>query len=145
MVRGLIMRDGRTPRRAIIGLSIASILLALSLTSCFAQRRGDESQSIRPRRALAQDSRTITVKAVEKLQAAIDRAKFGDTILLQAGAKNIPRPQRHLRQREPVGFDTAIDLSTGVEINPEKIVCIYGTDVENAHELAELGPFDLVV
>ncbi len=86
MVRGLIMRAGRTPRRAIIGLSIASILLALSLTSRFAQRRGDESQSIRPRRALAQDSRTITVKAVEKPQAAIDGAKFGDTILLQAGA-----------------------------------------------------------
>lgn len=50
-----------------------------------------------------------------------------------------------LDKESQIGFDTAIDLSTGVEINPEKIVCIYGTDVENAHELAELGSFDLVV
>ncbi len=42
-------------------------------------------------------------------------------------------------------FDEAINLAEGVEINPEKIVCIYGKDVEDATELAALGPFDLVV
>ncbi len=42
-------------------------------------------------------------------------------------------------------FDEAINLGIGVEINPEKIVCIYGKDVEDAQELADLGPFDLVV
>lgn len=42
-------------------------------------------------------------------------------------------------------FDEAIDLDAGAEINPDKIVCIYGTDVENAAELADAEPFDLVV
>jgi SAM-dependent methyltransferase len=42
-------------------------------------------------------------------------------------------------------FDEAIDLSTETELNPEKIQCIYGSDIENAKELAAIGPFDLVV
>jgi hypothetical protein len=42
-------------------------------------------------------------------------------------------------------FDTAINLEGDLEINPEKIVCIYGKDVENAPEVDQLGPFDLVV
>ncbi len=42
-------------------------------------------------------------------------------------------------------FDEAVNLNTGVEINPDKITCIYGKDVEDAGELAGLGPFDLVV
>jgi Methyltransferase domain len=46
---------------------------------------------------------------------------------------------------EQARFDAAINLSSGVEINPDKIVCIYGKDVEDATELAQLGPFDLVI
>ena len=54
-----------------------------------------------------------------------------------------------LRETLPEGeqsrFDSAINLSDGVEINSEKIVCIYGTDVENSEEVVQLGPFDLVI
>jgi hypothetical protein len=32
-----------------------------------------------------------------------------------------------------------------VEINPQRIVCIYGKDVEDASQLDNLGPFDLVI
>lgn len=56
------------------------MMLVLSLTSCFAQR---------PRRAAdaeSQKSTLINVNAGDNLQTAIDRAKFGDTIVLEAGA-----------------------------------------------------------
>ena len=42
-------------------------------------------------------------------------------------------------------FDAAIDLSSSVEINPERIVCLYGKDVEDSPQLDNLGPFDLVI
>ena len=42
-------------------------------------------------------------------------------------------------------FDEAVDLSTGIELNPEKVLCIYGTDVENAEQLFSMQPFDLAV
>ena len=42
-------------------------------------------------------------------------------------------------------FDEAIDLTSGVEINDTRIHCIYGMDVENAHDLSKGDPFDLVV
>jgi hypothetical protein len=42
-------------------------------------------------------------------------------------------------------FDEIIDLSDGVKINSEKIVCIYGKDVEDSKEVVELGPFDLAI
>jgi SAM-dependent methyltransferase len=42
-------------------------------------------------------------------------------------------------------YDDAIDLSRGVEINKDKIQCIYGVDVENAQELFKVDPFDLAL
>jgi len=42
-------------------------------------------------------------------------------------------------------YDEAIDLSSGVEVNKDKIQCIYGVDVENAQELSKVDRFDLVV
>lgn len=42
-------------------------------------------------------------------------------------------------------FDEAIDLNGGLEIDPARVMCIYGTDVENAKELIDIEPFDLVV
>lgn len=42
-------------------------------------------------------------------------------------------------------FDSAINLSDGVEINAEKIICNYGKDVENSEEVVQLAPFDLVI
>jgi len=71
----------------VIQLSLTSVLVIWSFTSCSAQRRNESPT--RPRRAEVQNpgsSNVINVRAGEKLQAAIDRAKFGDTIVLQAGA-----------------------------------------------------------
>ena len=42
-------------------------------------------------------------------------------------------------------FDEAINLSKGIELNPARIKCIYGVDVENAEELKSVEPFDLVI
>lgn len=42
-------------------------------------------------------------------------------------------------------FDEAIDLADGVKINPEKLRCVYGVDVEDAHDLIEGEPFDLIL
>jgi hypothetical protein len=50
-----------------------------------------------------------------------------------------------LSDEEKKRFDTAVDLSTGIELNPEKVLCIYGTDVENADQLFEMEPFHLSI
>lgn len=50
-----------------------------------------------------------------------------------------------LNDEEKKRFDTAVDLSSGIELNPEKVLCIYGTDVENANQLFEMKPFDLSI
>lgn len=79
-------RHFRSSRCAGLRLSLAGMILVLSTTSCFAQPPGSQS---RPRRASASDSQEstlINVKAGEDLQAAVDRANFGDTLVLEAGA-----------------------------------------------------------
>ena len=51
-----------------------------------------------------------------------------------------------LNEEERKRFDEAIDLaSPDLEMNPEKLKCIYGVDVENASELADAEPFDLII
>ena len=42
-------------------------------------------------------------------------------------------------------FDSAIDLTKGIELNPDKLKCLYGTNVDETTELPEAEPFDLVV
>lgn len=49
--------------------------------------RRDDAQHVRPRRAAtAADAHTINVRAGGDLQAALDAARFGDTVVLEAGA-----------------------------------------------------------
>jgi len=50
-----------------------------------------------------------------------------------------------LNDEQKERFDQAVDLSTGIELNPERVLCIYGTDVENADQLFSMKPFDLAV
>jgi len=50
-----------------------------------------------------------------------------------------------LDENSKARFDEALDLTEGVRINPEKIKCIYGVDVETSEELANGPPFDLIV
>src|SRR5437773_9396346 len=68
---------------------IVLMLLGASLVVClllvFAQRRRDASQATRARRASG-GAATVTVEPGENLQAAIDNARYGDTIVLRAGA-----------------------------------------------------------
>jgi len=42
-------------------------------------------------------------------------------------------------------FDEAIDLTRGIQLNPTRLKCIYGYDVEAAPELSEAEPFDLMI
>ena len=60
----------------LIKLAAFGVLLVASLALVFAQR--SQNQFSRPR--------VITLKAGDDLQAALRSAKFGDTIVLQAGA-----------------------------------------------------------
>lgn len=62
--------------RGLIKLAAFGVLLVASLALVFAQR--SQNQFSRPR--------VITLKAGDDLQAALRSAKFGDTIVLQAGA-----------------------------------------------------------
>ncbi|HYV13848.1 MAG TPA: hypothetical protein VE980_23280, partial [Pyrinomonadaceae bacterium] len=62
-------------------LSFVSLVMMLSFTACAAQKPDDS----RPRR-VGEAGNVITVKAGDNLQRAVDQAKFGDTITLEAGA-----------------------------------------------------------
>lgn len=42
-------------------------------------------------------------------------------------------------------FDEAVDLTSGIETQADKIKCIYGVDIENAEELKTAEPFDFVI
>jgi len=50
-----------------------------------------------------------------------------------------------LNNEQKKRFDEAVNLSTGIDLNSEKVLCIYGTDVENADQLFSMEPFDLAV
>ena len=65
-------------------LSLISLVMMLSFTACAAQKPDDS----RPRRVGETQTagNVIAVKSGDNLQRAIDGAKFGDTITLEAGA-----------------------------------------------------------
>ena len=50
-----------------------------------------------------------------------------------------------LKEDEKRRFDEAIDLTSGVKTNPEKLQCIYGVNVEDSSDLANGESFDLIV
>lgn len=53
--------------------------------------------------------------------------------------------RKSLTTDEQRRFDEAIDLSNGILLNSAKLKCIYGVDVEDAEELFNSEPFDLIV
>ena len=72
---------GKSYKRIFTGILIVALVLPLvAVGFYFYQRYAEES-------ALAISGSIITVRAGGNFQAALDRAKPGDTIVLQAGAK----------------------------------------------------------
>lgn len=49
-----------------------------------------------------------------------------------------------LTDEEQRRFDSAIDLSQGIELNPDKLKCLYGTNLDETTELPEAEPFDVI-
>jgi hypothetical protein len=84
------MEGEQHSRAKILILAIAGLLLMACLIYAFGQRRRPASQQERPRRvAQSAAAQTIKVSAKGDLQAAINAAQPGDTILLEAGASFI--------------------------------------------------------
>jgi len=56
---------------------------------------------------------------------------------------------RALREALPsvhrLRFDQAITIDSEFEINPEKLRCVYGLELEDATSLTNEGPFDLII
>lgn len=71
---------GRVP--LILG---AAGLLVIGLVIVIAQRTRNQGDQMRPRRATTGQGSEIVLKRGENLQAAIDRAQYGDSIVLEAG------------------------------------------------------------
>jgi hypothetical protein len=83
------MRE-KTRRKAsvkLLLLLLSGLLLAVSLVLVFAQKERNPAQQGRPRRVSTNgSSSSIIIKAGDNLQAALNKARPGDTILLEAGA-----------------------------------------------------------
>ncbi len=71
--------------KIIITLTIVGALLGVCLFLAVAQRRRDTMPATRARR-VSNASSTVLVKRGGNLQAAIDNARYGDVIVLEAGA-----------------------------------------------------------
>jgi hypothetical protein len=50
-----------------------------------------------------------------------------------------------LGPEEKVRFDEVVNLSDGIQFNPERLRCIYGTSLEDTRELFGGEPFDLIM
>ncbi|MEK7829692.1 MAG: methyltransferase domain-containing protein, partial [Acidobacteriota bacterium] len=87
--------------------------------------------------------------ALKFLAAGAARAVCLDKFYSRRNAEHEREIYLALRQtlsyEEQRRFDVAIDLTNGIELNPEKLKCIYGKNVDETTELPEAEPFDLAV
>jgi hypothetical protein len=72
--------------KVVPALMFAGALFVVCLILACAQARRDGAQQVRPRRATEARIAAVTVRAGGDLQAAVNAAHFGDTIILEAGA-----------------------------------------------------------
>jgi SAM-dependent methyltransferase len=83
------------------------------------------------------------------LAAGASRVVCVDKYTIQHDRQKERQIYAALRERllpeEKRRFDAAISLDDGIEINPEKLHCIYGTGFEEAGELLDGEAFDLIV
>ncbi|MGB9178648.1 MAG: hypothetical protein WCB68_05315 [Pyrinomonadaceae bacterium] len=75
----------RKGKAKVIALAVAGALLLVCLAIAFGQMRGSFFQT-RPRRVSTSHGTEITVKRGDNLQDAIEAARPGDTIIVEAGA-----------------------------------------------------------
>ncbi|HZH32730.1 MAG TPA: hypothetical protein VEY11_18330 [Pyrinomonadaceae bacterium] len=68
------------------GTLLIAVLLITYVTISFAQRQRGDSPQVRPRRVAGSTPSVIQVRRGGNLQAALDAAAAGDTIILEAGA-----------------------------------------------------------
>lgn len=105
----------RWPIRIILSLVAISILLTVVMLFAFAQRRNDEQ--VRPRRANETPTQSVgagvtNLPAGGDFQRALDNAKCGDTIVLQAGAVYKPRGESFVLPPKPSCSGTDADYIT---------------------------------
>src|SRR4030095_11991202 len=55
------------------------------------------------------------------------------------------RLREGLTDAEKLRFDEAIELNSGCNLNSEKILCSYGSDLEDQPDVLRMKPFDLVI
>lgn len=103
-------RNALSSRRSKTFIVVAVVLglLAVCLLFAVAQRRRDTATQTRDRRVA--NSQTVQVKAGGNLQAAIDNARYGDVIVLEAGA-TYPGPIV-LPFKEATGSEQYITITT---------------------------------
>jgi hypothetical protein len=100
----------------VAALLVLAVLPALYLTYAFAQRRAS-----RPRRAAASGATTIKVKAGDNLQRALDTARPGDEVVLEAGAAfvgNFVLPVKQGESFVTVRSSRAGELAEGRRVTP---------------------------
>src|SRR6185436_4652658 len=87
--------------------------------------------------------------ALKFIAAGADRAVCLDKYYSKRDPEQQRQIYRALREtlddKERERFDQAVNLETGMELNPDKVLCIYGTDVENADQLFAMDRFNLAV
>lgn len=99
--------------KALSAFAVLTAFLIACLLFVYAQRRRDGPQTVRPRRAEG-SAQLVTVKAGGNLQTAINNARYGDTIVLEAGATFAGPLILPDKSREP---------------NPEKYITIRTSDL----------------
>ncbi len=148
-----LVYDWKVRLMAVVALGVA--LLSGFLLFAFAQRRRvDSSEQVRPRRAMATQGPTSgnRVGAGGDFQRALDSARCGDTIILEAGAKYSPAGDSFVLPRKDrcTGTDTDyITIKTsnpggiaadGERIDPAKHAAAMPKLVGNRHSVLTASP-----
>ena len=113
---------------------IGSILCVAGLVFAFAQKSRNAANQVRPRRASGADTSTSSSKLVKSggnLQAALDAARPGDTITLEAGAKftgpfTLRNKTGSATDSEWITIQSSqlSQLPEGVRVTPEKAIAM---------------------
>lgn len=107
----------------IIALLVSGLVLVMSLTYAFTRDAREPSQQTRPRRVSSADPGAVVVKAGDNLQAALNKARPGETIILEAGATftgSFTLPVKAGEEWVTIQSSRLSELPEGVRVGPEK-------------------------
>lgn len=137
-----VLKGSAKKRAVLVFTGLVNIVILLLSTAC-AQTKS-EGQGGRPRRVGSGSARSVTVRSGGNLQAALDAADFGDTIILEAGGiYKAPTDRAFVLPAKKGGSDTEADYITirTSAIDSLPVGRVSPSDKANMAKIVATGPY----